>query len=402
MSIHSFANVTAIVQPNRSFKLATLLAAGSLTTMAGAVVAPVLPDMVQQLQLDPALAGNLVSFHCLTIGLFSAPLGILADRIGRLRVLIPSLILYALFGVAGAFASDITTLLVLRGLLGAATGGIAAASLGILTSMYQGAARTQALALATSTLTITGIFFPLMGGLVGATHWQFAFGLYSVSLPLAVLVAVALKKIANPPRPPKSDRANPFSQIIRNTEFLRLLLLMTLCSVAMYSVVIYAPLYLKQAIGASSVLNGILLASRAVGAAIISATATKWLIQRFGSPRAIAVGFTLMAATLATIPVLTQFNWILLAAIGFGMGFGIALPSLYSSLADFAPDHLRSSILSAGTGAGFLGQFLCPILLGPVLHWGGLVSVFYTTASIVIAAGAISLTARKRRLTVDS
>lgn len=400
MSIHSSAEVTAIVQPNR-FKLATLLAAGSLTTMAGAVVAPILPDMVQQLQLDPALAGNLVSFHCLTIGVFSAPLGILADRIGRLRILVPSLILYALFGVAGAFASDITTLLVLRGLLGAATGGIAAASLGILTGLYQGSARTQALALATSTLTITGIFFPLLGGLVGATRWQYAFGLYSVSLPLALLAAIVLRKTANPPRPPKRERANPFYQIVRSTEFLRLLLLMTLCSVAMYSVVIYAPLYLKQAIGASSVLNGILLASRAVGAAVISAVATKRLIQSLGVHRTIALGFSLMALTLATIPVLTQFNWILLAAIGFGMGFGIALPSLYSSLADFAPDHLRSSILSTGTGAGFLGQFLCPLLLGPVLRWGGLVSVFYTTASIIIVAGAISLTAR-RKMTVDS
>jgi len=43
--------------------------------MAG-VVAPILPEMVQQLHLDPGLAGNLVSIHCLTIALFSPPLGI--------------------------------------------------------------------------------------------------------------------------------------------------------------------------------------------------------------------------------------------------------------------------------------------------------------------------------------
>jgi len=39
----------------------------------------------------------------------------------------------------------------------------------------------------------------------------------------------------------------------------------------MYAVVIYAPLYLKATIGAGAILNGIVLASRAVGAAGISA-----------------------------------------------------------------------------------------------------------------------------------
>lgn len=156
-------------------RLLVLLAAGSLTTMAGGVVAPILPEMVQQLHLAPRLAGNLVSLHCLTIALFSPPLGILADRIGRLRVLIPSLILFALFGMAGALMNSLGPLLVSRGLLGAASGGIAAASLGLLGSMYEGKARSQALGYATSTLTITGIAFPLLGGLAGAINWRFAF-----------------------------------------------------------------------------------------------------------------------------------------------------------------------------------------------------------------------------------
>lgn len=135
-------------------KLLILLAAGSLTTMAGGVVAPILPDIVQELQLDPGLAANLVSMHCLTLALFSPPLGILADRIGRVKVLIVSLLFYALFGVAGAFMHSFTPLLVTRALIGAASGGIAAASLGLLGNMYDGEVRSQALGYATSTLTI--------------------------------------------------------------------------------------------------------------------------------------------------------------------------------------------------------------------------------------------------------
>ncbi len=371
-------------------RLLVLLAAGSLTTMAGGVVAPILPEMVQQLHLAPGLAGNLVSLHCLTIAIFSPILGILADKVGRLRVLISSLILFALFGMAGAMMNSLGPLLVSRGLLGAASGGIAAASLGLLAQMYEGKARSQALGYATSALTITGIAFPLLGGLVGAINWRFAFLLYGVGLPLALLANLLLKQ----KQPSEHSSSTPTStkqlvRVLQHPQTWMLLLIVGLTSVAMYAVVIYAPLYLKQTIKAGTVLNGIVLASRAIGAALVSAIGSRRLAQSLGTIKAIAVGFALMTVTLVTIPVLDQLGWILLTAIFFGIGFGIALPNLYNSLAEITPKELGSSVLAAGTGAGFLGQFLSPILLGPVLASRGMESVFYAAAGVTAVAGML-------------
>ncbi|WP_033365266.1 MFS transporter [Mastigocladopsis repens] len=370
------------------FRLLVLLAAGSLTTMAGGVVAPIMPEMIQQLHLNPGLAGNLVSIHCLTIALFSPLFGILADRIGRVRVLVASLVLYALFGTAGAFMHSLGLLLVMRGLLGAASGGIAAASLGLLTSMYEGEARSQALGHATSTLTIAGIFFPLLGGWVGATHWQFAFYLYGLGLPLAFMAAFILRK-SIPTKATAVQSRHKLSQVLGHGYTLWLLLSLSLASIAMYTVVIYAPLYLKATIGAGAALNGVVLASRAVGAASISAFGARQFAQSFGLERSTALGFGLMAVTLGTIPFLRQLGLIVLTAVLFGVGFGIVLPNLYNALANLAPAKLRSSVLAAGTGAGFLGQFLCPILLGPVLSYGRLEEVFYTAASVCLVAGLL-------------
>ncbi len=374
----------------RDSRLLVLLIAGSLTTMAGGVVAPILPEMVQQLQLDPAWAGNLVSIHCLTIALFSPPLGILADRVGRLRVLVPSLILYALFGMAGALMHTLGPLLVARALLGAASAGIAAASLGLLGSMYEGEARSQALGYATSTLTLTGIAFPLLGGWVGSTHWQYAFYLYGLGLPLAGLAVFVLREKQKTQAPPVAkDSSRKLRTVLGHSYTLRLLLTISLASVAMYAVVIYAPLYLKVTIGAGAALNGIVLASRAVGAAAISAFGAKWLAQTLGAAQTTAVGFGLMALTLMTIPLVHQVSWILLTAVFFGVGFGIVLPTLYSTLANVAPSELRSSVLAAGTGAGFLGQFLSPIVLGPMLSYGGLEGVFYAAAAVALVTGLL-------------
>lgn len=379
-----------------NFRLFVLLAAGCLTTMAGGVVAPLLPDIVQQLQIDPALAGSLVSMHCLTIALFSPPLGILADRFGRLWVLVPSLILYAVFGVAGAFMQSFWPLLVTRGLLGAASGGIAAASLGLLGNMYEGEKRSQALGIATSTLTITGIIDPLLGGWVGSTHWQYAFYLYGLGLPLAVLCALTLReKPSAPIKPEAINSSDKLSKVLGHPQALKLLLALGLTSVAMYAVVIYAPLYLKETIGAGPILNGAVLAARAIGAGFVSAFGASLLAKRLGAAQATALGFGIMAVTLAVIPLQHQLSWIVLSAILFGVGFGIVLPNLYSALANVAPSNLRSSVLAAGTGVGFLGQFLSPVLLGPLLGVAGLEGVFYGAASVALVAGLLLFTPKQ-------
>lgn len=375
---------TSISPRRRELRLFILLAAGSLTTMAGGVVAPVLPEIVQQLHLEPRLAANLVSMHCLTIALFSPPLGILADRIGRLRVLVASLVLYAVFGIAGATMTSFLPLLISRGLLGAASGGIAAASLGLLGSMYEGKARSQALGYATSTLTLTGIVYPVLGGLVGATNWQFAFYLYGLGLPLAVLAALTLRQPSKPSKTKTGEASFMLSQVLGNHQTLWLLLTLGVASVVMYTGVTYAPLYYKQVIQAGPVVNGIILASRAIGAAAVSAFGARRLSYRLGLAKAIAVGFGLMALTIGIIPLLRQLNWIIFTAVLFGVGFGIVLPSLYDALANLAPPKLRSSVLAAGTGAGFLGQFLSPILLGSVLSYRGLSGVFYAAATLSV------------------
>lgn len=377
----------------RDPKLLVLLLAGSLTTMTGGVIAPVLPEIIEHLQLDTGLAANLVSVHNLTIALFSPPLGILADRVGRIKVLVPALIFYALFGVAGAFMHDFWSLLVLRALLGAASGGIAAASLGLLGSMYEGQARSQALGWATSTLTITGITDPLLGGWAGANRWQNAFYLYGVGLPIAFLAAAVLQE---KPRKTKSHQVSQtkLHQVLLQQHTLKVLIALSLTSVAMYAVVIYAPLYLNATINADTLLNGIVLASRAIGAGVISAFGASKLARRLGSSRAIACGFGLMAVTLAVIPLLNQVSWIVVSAILFGVGFGIVLPNLYNALANLAPEQLRASVLAIGTGMGFLGQFLSPILLAPVLNFAGLEAVFYAAAAIAIATGMVLLVFR--------
>lgn len=370
--------------------LSVLLAAGSLTAMTGGVVSPVMPEVKEQLQIDPQWAGTLVGMHCLTVALFSPIWGILADRIGKLRVLIPSLIFYAIFGMSGAWAQNFHSLLLSRALLGAASGGVAAASIGIISSMYDGEARTRILGYATSALAISSIIFPLLGGFIGSQNWQYAFFLYGLGFPVALGAALILREEPRKSSLVDMSQSKKLIQSLKEPSVLTLFLALGLTSAIFYVVIVYAPLHFKATLGADTTFNGAILASRAVGAAVISATGASRLAKRLGSAKAIGLGFTLMGLSLITIPFLEQFYLILPTAVIFGMGFGVVMPNLYDSLSKLNSKEVRSSVLAIGTGASNLGQFLSPLFLGPVWKHGG-ISVFYVGALVSLVTAILSV-----------
>ncbi len=377
----------------RDNKLLTLLATGSLIVMTGAVMAPILPQMVQQLDLDQALAGYLVSTHYLTVAIFSPLLGILADRTGKVRVLVISLLLYAIFGAAGGMMHGFVPILVTRALVGAASSGIAAPSLGLLERMYQSEeARAQAIAYVASALTLANIVYPVLAGLIGGWHWRWAFGLYGLGIPLALIVTLNFKQSdfdKGSPQAGLGKDSMKLKTLIQNPRLLQLYGTQCLTAAIAYGTIIYLPLYLKATVNADTVLNGIILASQALGAAAVSAFGVRLLVKRFSLVGAASLGFGLMAVTLIAIPQLQHLSSLFLVVILFGMGLGLVMPSLYNLVSKVAAPGLQSSVLAVGVGVNFLGQFLSPSLFGLVLNLKGLPGVFYLAASLALTLGLL-------------
>ncbi|MBD2067269.1 MFS transporter [Leptolyngbya sp. FACHB-671] len=393
-------------------RLLVLLAASSLIAMTGAILAPILPEMANSLHFETAQAGNLISFHFLTLAIFTPLLGILADRIGQIRLLLPSLVCYAVFGISGVLMHSFTPLLATRALLGIANGGIAAAGLGLVSKLYQGEARAQAIAYVATTLTLANIVYPLIAGWIGTIDWHFVFGLYGLGIPLALWAAVVFygsrqstglnvealstqkdtekSSAESSQNATVSEVATP-AQLFRQPQILKLLLCLALVSASVYALIVYLPIYMKTDMSSNTVSIGIVLATKAGGAALVSAFLVRRLVKQIGESWTIILGAVTMSLTLATMPYLHQMQTLLPVAILFGFGFGIVVPTLYSSLAELAPGNLQSTVLATGTGVSFLAQFLSPILLGFVFTHSNLPTVFYTTALVALTVGLLNL-----------
>lgn len=380
--------------PQRFALLGVLLAAGGLSSAVGSIVAPVFPEVAKEFRFSPEWYGLLVSIHTLTMALASPLMALLANRIGKLRVLLLSLVAYAIFGSAGAFVTSYGMMMLMRGLVGAASGGIAAVSIGILSNLYDGEAKSRMMGYVTSALTTATVIFPVLGGWVGTYRWQYAFYLYVIGLPVAVAAFVIVRREpANTTPAVDLSQAGGLKQYLGQSPVLLLLLRLALTSAIFYVVVAYAPKYLDEAIGASPIVNGGVLAARAVGGAVISAWGANRLAKRIGANPTIAVGFVLMAASLMLIPNLKDPPIIVLAALPFGVGFGLVMPTLYSALSDLVPQSQRTGVLAIGTGTASFGQFVSPLFFGPLYETIG-AGVFYTAAGLAGVIGVISLTRR--------
>ncbi|MEM6253614.1 MAG: MFS transporter [Cyanobacteria bacterium P01_D01_bin.156] len=367
--------------------LAVLMMSGCLSSAAGAIVAPVFPEIIEYFGLSGRWAGVLVSTHTLTTALASLVFGLLAKRLGNVRILLSCLVGYAVFGGLGALADGFWHILFSRALVGVASGGIGAGSIGILSNLYEGEARTRMMGYATSALATATVIFPILGGWLGLYHWRSAFLLYGLGVPAALVGLWLLPKGQRGRRDiPKADG---IGSILQQSRVLLLLLALATASAIFYVVVVYAPLYLKQAIDASSLLNGFVLAARSVGAAVIAAVGAAKVSKRLGAGGAIATGFLLMAISLATIPSVLAPSLMLITGLLFGLGFGLVMPNFYSALADLSPDSQRSGVLAIGTGCASMGQFLSPFVFGPIWASAG-TQVFYIAAAIAATVGLLN------------
>ena len=156
-------------------------------------IIPVLPDMVRNIQgLTRANAGLVITAFTLP-GVLMAPItGVLGDRLGRKKILVPALFVFGIFGVACFFATDLNTLLWLRFAQGLGAGPLGMINLTIIGDLYEGRERMAAMGYNSSVLAVGTAAYPALGGLLALLGWNWPFLLPALALPLGVVVALRL------------------------------------------------------------------------------------------------------------------------------------------------------------------------------------------------------------------
>jgi len=347
------------------------------SVMGVSSVLPVLPLLAKALQISDSNLGILIASFTLP-GIFLTPLGgVLSDRLGRKKVLVPSLALFAIGGL-GCFFSDSQTEITLWRMLQ----GTGAASMGTLYNTLIGdlcpdeSERLKALGRTMMLVALGGALFPTLGGLMGEWRLMSPFLLTLCALPLALLVCAT-----ELPRPAQTDQSlNSYIRqginLIGERGNLSLFAISFIIFGILYGPIItYFPLLAYTRYEASPTQIGFIYAATILGISFGGIFMPR-LSRRF-SARALGCW---AAAFFCAAMLLMPYNNILwicaLPVLCYGLGQGILYPAAMSALTGGVPEHTRSIVLAANATTIRLSQTLMPSLCGLLFTWWSFEGVF--------------------------
>jgi MFS family permease len=352
-----------------------------------------------EFSLSAAAAGALASVTLLTSAVGGVVFGVLADRIGRARALMWSILIYSVFTALTATSRSLPELVLWRSLVGIGLGGEWAAGSVLVAESWPAEHRGKAIGFMQSGWAIGYILAALLASaILPSFGWRalFAMGVLPALLAFWIFRSVPEPEIwrrgQRSERPPLAEMLSP--PVLRNA--LAATVLTTTVLFAYWGLFTWIPAYLASPVasggaGMSIVRSSGWIIPMQVGA-FLGYVLFGTLADRFGR-RPVFMVFVLGAAVL--VPVYGQMaaRPAVLMALGPLIGFfGHGYFSLFGAmLAELFPSGIRA------TAQGFCYNFgrgvsaLAPYTIGALADRHGIGSALALTSAFFVAGAALIL-----------
>jgi len=364
----------------------------TLTYIMGvSIITPAFPKMVKELNISAKDIGLLITVFSFPGILLTPLLGVIADRWGRKKIIIPSLMLFGIAGGACFFTRDFTLLLILRLIQGIGAAPLGSLTVTIIGDLYSGKELVAAMGYNSSVRSIGSAGYPAIGGALAMISWYYPFILPVIAVPIGFLALSHLKT----PEPKNEvyirEHLNIVRRKLRNRQVVRLLAIGIISFIMLTgSYMTCFPLLLGNSFSASPLIIGLIMASVSLIAAITSSQLGK-ITKLFSERNILKISFILYALALLVIPFIPQLGLFLIPILIFGIAHGINVPVVQSILAGLAPMKYRATFMSISGMTFRIGQTLGPLLMGVVISVWGISGAFYAGAALSIVMFIIIL-----------
>ncbi|MGA8393094.1 MAG: MFS transporter [Burkholderiaceae bacterium] len=325
---------------------------------------------------DPAQIGLAMGIYGLTQAVLQLPLGMASDRLGRKRVIVFGLLLFAAGSLLAAAATSLNGLILGRSLQGA--GAVSAAVTALLADLTRDEVRTKAMALVGGSIglmfALSLVLAPVLVAAIGLP------GLFVLTAGLA-LGGVAMVVWGVPPEPAvhKNQPRGKLSEVLRHPGLLRLnfgVFMLHSVQLAMWMAV---PALLEQA-GLSKDHHWWVYLP-AVLASFFVMGGTLFPLERRGYLRAVflaAIGLIALVqlgllATASATPTVTSLGLLMFV---FFCGFNILEASQPSMASRLAPPQARGAALGVYNTLQSLGLFAGGLAGGLLVKGYGVQGLF--------------------------
>jgi ACDE family multidrug resistance protein len=333
--------------------------------LANTLINAPLPDILEDFGVSDSWAGVLVAAATLP-GIVIAPIiGLLADRFGRRKVLIPCLVVFGVAGVGAAFAPTFAVLIAMRLLQGFGSAGLINLAVVLLGDFWDGTDRARLIGYNAAVLTISVAIFPALGGVLAQVGgWRWSFAPYGLALATAVAVWFLLPHRATPDPVRMSQQVRDAIEVLKKPVVFGAVSFGFILFVLIFGLFLTAmPILLEDDFGLDSGARGLILAFPATGSTIAALTLGRTR-ARFGARRLLLASSLLFVIGFTTIGLANVLVLMFAGALLYGFGEGAAIPTVQDLVAGAAPEASRGAVVAAWVGAARAGQTVGPLLAG--------------------------------------
>jgi predicted MFS family arabinose efflux permease len=322
---------------NKNSIILLLGLAGFIVMADNWVVSPILPAIAQNLNIDIAKAGLLITAYMIPFGIFQIIFGPIADRYGKKQVITFSVIMFTIATGLCALGSSIINLAIYRGLTGIFAASVMPISLALIGDIFPMEKRQQAIG------TFMGISF-LGQGLsmaIGGTiayflNWRGVFIAYAVlSLIPTILLISNYKKLPSE-KNPNSEILKPYFRLLSNSKSLFTYLIVLLEGIFIVGSFSYTGSYIAKTYNFNYFSIGMILTAFGI-MSVIGGRLSGKLANKIGQKKVLSLG--LISASIADIIIFFFGSNIYLLILGvalLGLGFILTHSTLLTRATGFA------------------------------------------------------------------
>ncbi|MGY2083762.1 MFS transporter [Blastococcus sp. SYSU DS0539] len=408
----------------RWWVLATMTVCLLVVIMGNTILNVAIPTLQRELGATQGELQWAVDAYILVFAGLLFSWGVIGDRIGRRRVLLIGLGIFAVGSVLAAFSDSALELIGWRAVMGIGGAAVQPTTLAVITNVFPGRERGRAIGVWAGTAGIAVAGGPLAGGAVLEHFWWGA--VFLVGVPVAVLGIVAVLAVVPESRDPHPGRldvpgvllsivalaglvfgiirggsgagwtspgvlvplvggvlllvlfvwlqrrsAHPALDVslFRNPAFSAAAGALGLNFFALLGATFYLVYYLQGVRDYSPLQSGAALIPVALGMAIMAPNSSR-LAERFGAKAVCATGFLLIALSFAGVQLLdlTSPVWLLLTVLSVqGVGMGAVMAPATESIMSVVPREKAGAGAAVNNSVRQVGGALGVAILGSLL-----------------------------------
>ena len=379
------------MKKQKNLNLFIIFSISLMSVMGVSSITPAFPKIIDALKISQSSIGLLITVFTFPGVILTPVLGIMADRYGRKKIIVPSLFLFSVSGFLCFFARDLYFLLSLRFIQGIGAAALGALNLTIIGDIYSDNEKARIMGYNSSVLQVGVAAYPFIGGALALFGWYFPFLLPVLGIPVGFLVLFFL----NNPEPKNTQDLPDYLKSAFKSIMRPQVLGIFFAGIVTFIVIVgaymtYFPILLVDSFEASSLEIGILMSCMALSTGISSSQLGR-VSKIYPERKLIKFSYFLGFISLLLITFVNSLWLILLVIFLMGLALGISIPAVMSVLAELSPDESRGVFMSLNGSIIRIGQTIGPLMMGFIFGLYGLNATFLAAAILFLITGFVLL-----------